>query len=111
MKRENRKKNAYQMDSPVAFRYLPDAGRMHGKKADTETSPGYRKICHGNIKTAWIWKPGTDTRIIMWSTEKKLVGIPVSREYRVLTNCFSPVCGREKDTSPTTVLPRDLLSI
>ena len=51
--KENRKKNAYQMDSPVAFKYLPDAGRMHGKKGGyRDIPPGYRKICHGSIKTA-----------------------------------------------------------
>ena len=51
--KENREKKAYQMDSPVAFKYLPNAGRMFGKKGRyRDIPPGYRKICHGSIKTA-----------------------------------------------------------
>ena len=51
--KENRKKNAYQMDCPVAFKYLPDTWRMHGKKGGyRDIPPGYRKICHGSIITA-----------------------------------------------------------
>lgn len=86
-------------------------GACSAKKADTETSPqDTAKYAMEALKQLDLetWNRYTDNYV---STEKTGLAFLSAGNTGFLTNCFSPVCGREKDTSPTTVLPRGLLSI
>ena len=97
MKKKTGKTNAYQMDSLLLLSICLTLGACSAKKADTETSPqDTAKYAMEALKQLDLetWNRYTDNYV---STEKKLAwhscqqGIP-----GFLTNCFSPVCGREK---------------
>ena len=111
MKRKTGKRTRIRWTVLLLLSICLTLGACTAKKADTETSPqDTAKYAMEALKQLDLetWNRYTDNYV---STEKNWLGIPVSREYRVFNELLQPVCGREKDTSPTTVLPRGLLSI